>query len=100
MKILALAAAAMLSACTYANVSATPVALANGTEAYRYTGRANFNHQMAEADNVMAQTCAQFGKRPVIIDQGTRAIGAGAMLNGPFVNAQVNTQQDILFQCR
>lgn len=87
------------SACTYAQVSATPVQLSDGTTGYRYTGRSNFSHQMAEADRVMAATCDQFGGWPVVIQQSERNIGGGAMFTGNTIIAGANRQQDIIFKC-
>lgn len=88
-----------LAACTYAQVSATPVQLPDGGEGFRYTGRANFGHQMAEADRVMAETCAAQGGRPLIVEQAERNIGGGAILSGNTIMAGANRQQDIVFRC-
>lgn len=95
----ALIAVLALGACTYAQVSATPVQLPDGGEGYRYTGRANFAHQMQEADRVMAETCAARGGRPLIVEQGERNIGAGGFINGGTVMMSANRQQDIIFRC-
>lgn len=94
------AAGALVSGCTYSSVSATPIQLADGSEGYRYTGRANFGYQLDEADRVMAETCAAQGKRPLIVQQGTRNIGAGAMITGNTLAMGANQQQDIIFRCR
>ena len=91
---------AVLGACTHSNVSTTPILLPDGTEGYRYTGRANFGYQLREADRVMAETCASFGKTPLVIDQQARALGGGAVLGGGVATAGLNQQQDILFRCR
>lgn len=96
---LSLLAALAVAGCTYAQVSATPVQLPDGGEGYRYTGRANFAHQMQEADRVMAETCAARGGRPLIVQQGERNIGAGGMINGNTVMMGANRQQDIIFRC-
>ena len=88
-----------VSACTYAQVQATPVQLADGGEGYRYSGRANFGYQIAESDRVMAETCAKTGKRPVIVEQAERNIGGGAVLTGNTAMLGANRQQDIIFRC-
>jgi hypothetical protein len=47
---------------------------------YRYQGRANFAHQIAEADKMMAEHCAQVnGGRPIIVDLEKRDLGTVAM---------------------
>lgn len=48
----------------------------------------------------MAETCAKAGKRPVIVDQNVRPIGAGALFNNNAVGIASNQQQDIIFRCR
>lgn len=89
-----------LSACTYANIGATPVLLADGSTAYRYSGRDNFAHQRAEADSAMAKFCAQGdGGRPVIVQQGSSVIGGGIALGGGVATAMANRQQEIIFRC-
>lgn len=92
-------AAFCVSSCTYANVQTTPIMLADGHEAYRYTGRANFTHQLQEADQVMQQTCAEKGGSPVIVSQNEHAIGGGAILAQNTATIGINRQQDILFRC-
>jgi hypothetical protein len=88
------------TSCTYSSISATPTLLPDGTEGYRYTGRANFGYQLDEADRIMAETCAAKGKRPQIVDQGTRNIGAGGLISNNSVVLGANQQQDIIFRCR
>ncbi len=90
---------AFASGCTYATVQATPVQLPDGGEGYRYSGRANFQHQLAEADRVMAETCFARGGRPLVVEQGERNIGAGAILAGNTAMIGGNRQQDIIFRC-
>lgn len=81
MKRLATAALALaISACvpTYGAISMTPIEIPGVGTAYRYQGRANFQHQIAEADRMMAEHCAKVGGgRPVILNQNTRNIGFG-----------------------
>jgi hypothetical protein len=96
---LAATALCLTVGCTYSSVSATPILLPDGTEGYRYTGRANFGYQLDEADRVMAETCSAKGKRAQIIDQGTRNIGAGALVSNNSVMLGANQQQDIVFRC-
>lgn len=90
----------LVAGCTYGNISATPIQLPDGTEAFKYTGRANFGYQLDEADQAMAATCASIGKRPVIVQQGTRAIGAGAVFTDNAAGIGMNQQQDIIFRCK
>jgi hypothetical protein len=90
----------ILGGCTYANVSATPIELADGTEAYRYTGRANFGYQLEEADRVMAQTCGALGLRPVVLQQDVRTIGTGSLITTGAVDIGANQQQDLIFRCK
>ncbi|MFZ1469871.1 MAG: hypothetical protein WAT09_12975 [Paracoccaceae bacterium] len=90
----------LLCGCTHAAVSTTPIQLADGSEGYRYSGRANFGYQMSEADRFMAETCAKMGLRPIIISQDNRTIGTGAMISGGPVTLGANQQQDIIFKCK
>ena len=89
-----------LAGCSYATVSATPILLPDGSEGYRYTGRANFAYQTGRADQVMAETCARQGLSPLIVAQETRSVGTGALVSGAAVNIGANLQQEILFKCR
>jgi hypothetical protein len=89
-----------LAACSYATVAATPMLLPDGSEGYRYTGRANFAYQTERADRVMAETCGRLGLSPLIVEQETRPIGTGALVSGAAVNIGANLQQEILFKCR
>jgi hypothetical protein len=89
----------LLGACTQASVSATPILLPDGSEGYRYTGRANFGYQITEADRFMAERCAEKGLRPIIVSQENRTIGTGPMISGGPVTLGANQQQDIIFKC-
>ena len=74
--------ALILSGCTYASTSTTPVEIPGVGLAYRYEGRANFPHQIAEADRAMAAHCASVnGGRPVIVSLAKRNIGFGGLSN-------------------
>jgi len=54
---------------------------------YRYQGRANFPHQIAEADRLMTEHCLQVnGGKPVQVDRRTVDLGTVR-----FDNAQANT---------
>lgn len=97
---LALLFPAVLAGCTYASVSATPIELPDGTEAFRYTGRANFGYQLEEADRVMAQTCNGLGLRPVVLEQDMRTIGTGSLITTGAVDIGANQQQDLIFRCK
>lgn len=116
--------ATFLSGCTYATTSATPVEIPGVGLAYRYEGRANFPHQIAEADRAMAAHCQSVnGGRPVIVNLQKRNIGLGGFANtnaygtgratmaGPTVygsaqgaamttgSVMANQNQEILFRC-
>jgi hypothetical protein len=101
-----------LAGCTYATASDIPVQLPDGGTGYRYTGRANFPHQQAEADAAIRATCARVnGGLPLIVAQQTRNIGMGGIMQGTAtttgglttgagtVSAIANMQQDVLFRC-
>lgn len=95
-----LALAVSLSACTYATISATPVQLADGSTAFRYSGRDNFPHQRVEADREMSGWCSQIGGgRPIVVQQGSSIIGGGLVINNGIGTAMANRQQDIIFKC-
>ena len=71
-----------LSACTHASTSAIPVEIPGVGLVYRYEGRANFAHQMAEADRVMIEHCRTVnGGKPVIVSLQKRNIGMGGLAN-------------------
>jgi hypothetical protein len=71
-----------LAACTHASVSAVPIELTGIGTVYRYQGRANFAHQIAEADRVMTEECKKInGGKPVIVTQQMRDLGIVALGN-------------------
>lgn len=109
---------------TFGTISKTPLQLPNGELAYRYEGRANFQHQHEVADNMMAEHCkALNGGVAVAIDAQQQIIGAStfarssananATVTGPYQQRSVsgygsssgtattigNRQQSILFKC-
>ena len=76
------AVATIVSACTYAATSTIPVEIQGGDIAYRYEGRANFPHQIAEADRAMTAQCLKAnGGKPVIVNLQKRTIGVGGIAN-------------------
>ncbi|MCA0204328.1 MAG: hypothetical protein LCH92_08300 [Proteobacteria bacterium] len=97
----------LLAGCapTYGSISSTPMQLGDGSLAYRYQGRANFGHQLAEADRQMAEHCAAVnGGRPVMVRQDTRQIGGGGFVQAQptgfaSFSAMSNQNQEILFRC-
>lgn len=119
---------AILAACTHASVSTVPMELPGIGTVYRYQGRANFSHQIAEADRVMTEECKRInGGKPVVVTQQMRDLGIVTMNNsrsttnlsatanriGPTANAYGtattstvgtsgglrNMNQELLFKC-
>ncbi len=79
----ALAVVTALTACTHASISSVPMQIEGIGTVYRYQGRANFAHQMAEADRLMTDDCkARNGGRPVIVDLQKRDLGVVALNSG------------------
>jgi hypothetical protein len=73
---------ATLAACTHASVSTVPMELPGVGTVYRYQGRANFSHQIAEADRVMTEECKRInGGTPVVVTQQMRDLGVIALNN-------------------
>lgn len=69
-----------LTACTHGVVSSTAMEIPGVGTVYRYQGRANFAHQIAEADKMMAEHCAKAnGGRPIIVDLEKRDLGVVAI---------------------
>jgi hypothetical protein len=107
-KLLAFFFVAALPACTHSTVSEVPFQLPDGTLAYRYQGRANFAHQMADADRTMAEHCQRVnGGRPVVVAAETRRIGTGGIAQGSvssgfatgaFTTA-ANQNQELIYRC-
>lgn len=118
----------ILGGCTHASISSIPVEIKGVGTVYRYQGRANFPHQIAEADRMIAEDCKQKnGGQPVIIDLkkeylGQVDLGGGesrtrinATVTGTGTNAQIsgiarttsannggslaNYNQEILYKC-
>lgn len=69
-----------LTACTHGVVATTAMEVPGVGTVYRYQGRANFAHQIAEADKMMAEHCAKVnGGRPIIVDLEKRDLGTVAV---------------------
>lgn len=65
-----------LSGCSHAIISSIPLEIDGIGTVYRYQGRANFPHQIAEADRMIAEDCKQKnGGRPVIVDLRKQYLG-------------------------
>jgi hypothetical protein len=72
-----------LAGCTFASVSSLPINVPGHGEVYRYQGRANFPHQMAEADRMITEDCkARNGGRPQIVDLSKQDLGVITMGGG------------------
>lgn len=72
----------ILAACTHASVSTVPMEIPGVGTVYRYQGRANFSHQIAEADRVMMEECQRInGGKPVVVTQQMRDLGVVALNN-------------------
>jgi hypothetical protein len=77
----------MVADCTHASVSSVPMEVPGVGMVYRYQGRANFPHQIAEADRLMTEHCLQVnGGKPVQVDRRTVDLGTVR-----FDNAQAHT---------
>lgn len=67
---------ATVAGCTHASISSIPMQIDGVGTVYRYQGRANFAHQIAEADRVITEDCkAKNGGKPVIVDIQKRDLG-------------------------
>jgi hypothetical protein len=85
MRVVALSVVAVvaLAGCTHASISSIPLQIEGVGTVYRYQGRANFAHQIAEADRMITEDCkAKNGGRPVIVDLQKRDLGIVAMDTG------------------
>lgn len=117
-------AATALAGCTHASVSSLPMHSPEHGEVYRYQGRANFSHQMAEADKTLIGHCAKLnGGHPVVVNVQKKylgdvaignanstttgsAVASGGMISGSAtttgsgtVTTMRNYNQEILFKC-
>lgn len=74
---------AILTGCTHASISSIPMEIEGVGSVYRYQGRANFSHQIAEADRMLTKHCKILnGGRPVIVDLQKRDLGMVTMGSG------------------
>lgn len=85
-------------ACTHGAVSSIPQEIQGVGTVYRYQGRANFSHQIAEADKMMTDHCKSVnGGRPVVVDLQKVDLGVGVISTGNSntnLNATVNGYQN------
>jgi hypothetical protein len=73
----------ILGGCTHASISSIPLEINGVGTVYRYQGRSNFPHQIAEADRMIAEDCKQKnGGRPVIVDLKKQYLGQVDMGGG------------------
>jgi hypothetical protein len=76
-------AVAFLTACTHGSVSNIPLEIQGLGTVYRYQGRANFSHQIAEADKLMIEHCLSVnGGKPVVVDLQKRDLGMAVFNSG------------------
>src|SRR5262245_43751048 len=72
----------MIAGCTHASVSSVPMEMPGIGTVYRYQGRANFPHQIAEADRLMVEHCAKInGGKPIVVDRQKIFLGTVNMAN-------------------
>ena len=90
-----IALAISLVACTHGSVSNIPLEIKGVGTVYRYQGRANFSHQIAEADKMMTEHCQKInGGKPVIVDLQKKDLGmvvVGSTNSNTQVRANANT---------
>ena len=115
---------AVISGCTHASISQIPLEVPGVGQVYRYQGRANFAHQIAEADKLITEDCLKRnGGTPVVVnlqktDLGFVSIGNtqastnvsgnayGSGFNGTATSSGTtstgalrNQNQEILYKC-
>lgn len=92
---------AFLYACTHASISQIPEII-NNQEVYTYQGRANFSHQMSEADDKIKEHCRNInGGSPVIVSRNNQSLGYVVTGNASTgINAMGNQNQVIQFFCQ
>lgn len=85
-------------ACTHGAVSSIPQEIQGVGTVYRYQGRANFSHQIADADKMITDHCKSVnGGRPVIVDLQKVDLGVGVISTGNSntnINANINGYQN------
>jgi hypothetical protein len=72
-------------------LSSVPENIPGVGEVYRHQGRANFPHQIEEADRAITERCASLGGRPVIVSRKMIDLG---MLS--FSSGQANTSASVI----
>lgn len=88
--------ALFLFGCTHGRVSSVPEVI-NNQYVFTYQGRANFSHQMAEADKQMQEKCSEFnGGTPVAVTRDNEDLGY--VVSGS--NAMGNQNQIVKFICK
>lgn len=71
-----------LFGCTHGSISELPINVQGVGTVYRYQGRANFPHQIAEADRMIIEDCLRRnGGKPVIVDLQKTDLGYVAIGN-------------------
>lgn len=81
-KITLIGLSATLLGCTHGSISELPIEVQGVGTVYRYQGRANFAHQITEADKMITEDCLRRnGGRPVIVDLQKTDLGYVAMGN-------------------
>lgn len=82
-RVLSIAAVGMLSGCTHGAISSIPMQIEGVGTVYRYEGRANFAHQLAEADRMIIEHCkAVIGGRPIVVNVQKRDLGVVVLGGG------------------
>lgn len=80
---IAILCVSVLGGCTHASISSIPLEIEGIGTVYRYQGRANFSHQITEADRMISEDCRQRnGGRPVIVDLKKQYLGQVDMGGG------------------
>ena len=70
----------MVAACTHGSVSNIPMEVQGVGTVYRYQGRANFAHQISEADKMMTEHCKSVnGGTPVVVNFQKQDLGVGVI---------------------
>ncbi len=81
----------ILGGCTHASISSIPLEIEGVGTVYRYQGRANFAHQIGEADRMIAEDCKQKnGGVPVILDLKKQYLGQVDMGGGSESRTRIN----------
>lgn len=76
---------AALAGCTFGSISSLPMEVEGIGTVYRYQGRANFSHQIEEADRMITEHCKSLGGHPIVVGRDMRDLGVVAMGGGSSV---------------